>query len=206
MVSSSDCLSSQPGLQAHHLQEAFLDWQGCVALFSANLSFLSDLRIHVCPGTPPPCPSDRSSTCCSCWGWRPMRSRTVVPGLRLQYSWNTSRRLALLCPVGVRGQCARGPRSSQELPSPRPAITLLGHIGQTRLLQGLVIHQVLHLGCRAVHIGVLAGQAESTGCGGLSEGLWSPTALVGSSHVAHTSRHRIPGLPTCRMDTSVTTP
>lgn len=70
--------------------------------------------------TPPtprdPLLTDLSSTRCSCWGWRPMRSLTVVPGLRLQYSWNTSRRLALLCPVCV---CGGGPRvSSPDGPCP----------------------------------------------------------------------------------------
>lgn len=100
------------------------------------------------------CPSDLSSTCCNCWGWRPMRSRTVVPGLRLQYSWNTSRRLALLCPAGARVSPTWSCPSRISLP-PGTAITLLGDVGQTCLLQGLVIHQILDFWCWAIHIGVL---------------------------------------------------
>lgn len=119
--------------------------------------------------TPPtprdPLLTDLSSTRCSCWGWRPMRSLTVVPGLRLQYSWNTSRRLALLCPVcvcvgGGPGSARQMAPALPEAASPKPTATLLGHIGQALLLQGLVIHQVLDLGRGAVHVGVLQGARQ----------------------------------------------
>lgn len=100
-----------------------------------------------------------------------------------------------LVPCGCQWSALQVALPSPRRPPPEPTTTLFGHIGQTRLLQGLVIYQVLDLGCRAVHIGVLEGSRRHRG---LSEGLRSLTqpqsgpATWSTLHITRPQTH-LPG-------------
>lgn len=83
----------------------------------------------------------------------------MVPGLSPQYSWNTSLRLARLCPARTNHHSCALSSCLGHHPQ-KSHCTLFGDVGQTLFLEALVIHQVLDLWSGAVDIGVLEGDGK----------------------------------------------